>query len=155
MALMTVSGRVRAGTDPDLRFAPSGTAVARVRAVASRNKKNDAGEWETTDEMWFSVTAFGPLAEQIAETITKGQEFWLLGEICEETWTTEGGEERKTIKVYANAVNAIPRRDQPARVGGAGGGGGGAQQYAGGGGAGSAPGDPWGAPSNQPEEPPF
>lgn len=112
MALLTVNGVARAATDPDLKFSPTGLPIASVRAVASKSKKNDRDEWETVSEMWFSVTAFGALGEWMVEALSKGQQFNLLGEIYEEEWETSEGEKRKTLKVIANGINPIPRRDQ-------------------------------------------
>lgn len=112
MALLTTSGIVRVGTDPTLKFLPSGMAVTDFRAVASRNKKKDDGSWETSHEMWFTVTCFNALAEHAAEHVTKGDQAYLFGEIYEEEWTTQEGETRKTLKVIANAVQPIPKRPQ-------------------------------------------
>lgn len=158
MALLTVNGIIYVATDPELRFAPSGMAIASFRAVASKSKKNAAGEWENDKEMWFGVTAFGHLAEFVAEHVSKGDNAKLSGEIYEEEWETNEGEKRKTIKVIADGVNPLPKRDRS-----------GGQQSSGGqqqrpqqqsqpsespwGPPPGSQGTPWGAP--QPEEPPF
>lgn len=156
MALLTVNGIARVATDPDLKFTPSGTAVLSFRAVASKSKKNDRDEWETVNEMWFSVTAWGRLAEWGTEVLEKGQEFNLLGEIYEEEYETRDGEKRKSLKVTARGFDPIPKRNQQ----------GGQRQPQQQGGYSQQPqgysqppaqggGDPWAAPGVQGDEPPF
>lgn len=135
--LLTVNGKVRAGTDPELRFTPGGVAVCSVRAVASRNKRQDDGTWTTIHEMWFTVTGWRALAEQMAETIVKGQEFNLLGEIFEEEYDTREGGKAKAIKVEALAVSAVPPRDQPTQP------------------TAPAAADPWATSAPSSDEPPF
>jgi single-strand DNA-binding protein len=145
VALLTVNGVVRVGTDPELRFSPGGTAVASFRAVASRSKKNDRDEWETTHEMWFGVTAFGHLAEFVAEHVEKGAQVNLLGEIYEEEYETQQGEKRRTIKVLCHGLDPLPKRDgaggsnRPAQV----------REQA------PAQESPWGPPPGQDDQPPF
>lgn len=154
MSLLTVNGICRAATDVELKFAPSGIAVASWRAVASKSRKSDTDPsgWETVSEMWFSCVAFGSLAEYAANGLSKGQQFNLLGEVYEEEWTTKEGEQRKTLKVTANAINPIPRKEQgqqqrPAQQPAAQGGQWPATQQGG---------DPWGAPADyDPNSPPF
>ena len=151
MALLTVNGIVYVATDPELRFAPSGMAICSLRAVASKSKKNAAGEWENDKEMWFSVTAFGHMAEFIAEHVSKGDNANLSGEIYEEEWETNEGEKRKSIKVIANGLNPLPKRDRQQSSGGS------QQRPQQGGQAQSGPPaeSPWGPPPGQHDEPPF
>jgi single-strand DNA-binding protein len=145
MALLSVSGIARAVADPDLKFSPSGVAVCRLRGVASRSKKNERDEWEDAEQLWFDVTGFRQIAEQMAETIVKGQQFQILGRIYEEEWETNEGEKRKSIKIFADAIAAIPKRENSQSQGGQ-------RQQQGWGQQQSS--DPWaGAP--QAEEPPF
>lgn len=112
MALFTVAGSVYVGSDPELRFAPSGTAVCKFRAGTSRSKKMDDGSWETSHELWTTVVAFGPLAEHIAETLQKGNQAYVAGQIYENKWTNQEGEEKKNVEVLADAVQIIPKRGE-------------------------------------------
>lgn len=154
MPHLQITGVLRAGTDPDLKFSPSGLAIATVRAVASRSKKNDNDEWEDIEPSWYKVTAFGPLAELLADKIEKGKRFHIMGDHSIEEWETKEGEKRTTDKIVARALFPYEERNQ---------GGGQARQRQGN--TQSAPqqespwgpqqtGDPWGtAPSSS--EPPF
>lgn len=115
MSLPTTSGIFRAGSDPDLRFSPSGTPVAKFRAVASSNRKKDDGTWETTGEIWVTVIAFYDLAEYVANSVVKGQQVTLLGKIQNREYTTDDGEKRYALEVLADAVQPLRSRDsQPA-----------------------------------------
>lgn len=113
MPLPKVSGVFRVGSDYEIRFAPSGIAVGSFRAVGSQSKKLDNGDWETTAEIWVSVTVFGKLAEVYAELgIVKGVEVDVLGNISIEEWETKDNEKRTTVKIIADAVGVRPKRDR-------------------------------------------
>lgn len=69
MSTTTLAGRV--GSDPELRYSSNQTPVANFRFAASRRKKAADGTWgdETT---WWTVTAFGNLAEDVKAGVAKG-----------------------------------------------------------------------------------
>lgn len=149
MPLPKVSGVFRVGSDYDLRFAPSGIAVGSFRAVGSQSKKNDNDEWETTAEIWVTVTVFGKQAEACANLeIVKGAQVDILGSISIEDWETKDGEKRQTVKVIADAIGVREQRDQR-------GGGQQRQQQAPQQAGRQGDPDPWGPPSGSVEEPPF
>lgn len=140
---MTIEGRVVG--DPELRFAPSGVAVGRMRVVASDRRKNDQGEWEDADTLWIDITCFKQIAENMAESIVDKDLIVAVGKIRTEQWEDkETGEKRSKIAMIADAVAAdlkfrtIPhgagraqRSSEPARSN-----------------------DPW-STGDQPDEPPF
>lgn len=104
--LPLVSGEFRAVTDSTLRFTPTGMAVAEFRAVADKKKKNEAtGEWEDDKICWITVTCFRKLAENVAESVTKGTLVEVIGYLQTEDWETKEGEKRTTIRVIANRVS--------------------------------------------------
>lgn len=146
MANLNVMGVIRAGGDPELKFSPSGTPYAYFRGVASKSKK-EGDEWVDVNTTWYQFTAFGPLAEFVAEHVSKGSQCNVFGETYSEEWTTDDGEKRTTLKVVLRGLDVIPRRDNN----------GGGNQHRGtpqnqrqeqGGG------DPWGR-DNATSEPPF
>ena len=75
----TITGRL--GRDPELKFANSGTAVLRLNVAVGRRKK-DGNEW-TEETVWMEVTCFGDLAENAAETLSKGDEIIAQGYVEE------------------------------------------------------------------------
>lgn len=152
--LPTVTGEFRAGADPTLRFAPSGVAVSELRAVASSRKKDEDGKWVDDKSVWVTITTFRQLAENVAETITKGDLVVVSGKLQVEEWEDKDGAKRTSVKViadhigpalaYATAkVSKTERRES-----------GGSQQQTP---QGQDHGDPWAAPASttQTEEPPF
>ncbi len=102
LPLITMEGRVVA--DPELRFAPSGTAVTRMRMVASSRKKNEAGEWEDDKTFWITVTCFKKLAENVAESIVKGDLVNVTGRIQTDEWEKDG-QKQTAPSVIADTVS--------------------------------------------------
>lgn len=92
MALASMSGTGRLTGDPELRFAPSGMAVATVNlAFNARRLNKDTQEWEDGDVFFVRGTAFKQLAENIAETLAKGVEVHVSGRLKTEQWEDKNG----------------------------------------------------------------
>ncbi len=108
----TITIRGRMVEDWDLRFAASGKAWATARVVSSRNQKNQAGEWEEKDTTFVSVKVFGASAEQIAESLEKGDLVTVVGRLVQENWETDSGEKRSKLVVIADEVAATVRHHQ-------------------------------------------
>lgn len=102
--LPRVAIECRAVTDPELRFAATGTAVTRLRVVASDRRKNANDEWEDGDQLWLSVTCFKQLAENVAESVTKGDLIIVTGRIKTDEWETREGEKRSAIVMIADVI---------------------------------------------------
>jgi len=100
------------GKKPELRFFESGNKVASW-SIAFTDKKD--GETQ-----WFNVDAWGPLAEVVAAEVDKGQRVVVEGRLKVESWTTRDNEQRKTLKISANAVKRV-RADSSSYGGGGGG----------------------------------
>ena len=103
---LTIEGRL--AQDPELRFAPSGTAIASLRVVASDRRLNrDTGEWEDGDTLWIDVTCFKQLAENVVESFVKGDLLLIMGKLKTEEWEDRsGGGKRSKIAMIADAVGA-------------------------------------------------
>jgi single-strand DNA-binding protein len=95
----------RAAADPDLRFAQSGAAVCRLRLVASDRRKNPQTDaWEDGDTLWINATCFKQLAENVAESVQKGDLLVVTGKIKTDEWTTQEGDKRSTIAMICDTV---------------------------------------------------
>lgn len=106
---VTLNGTV--GRDPELRFTPAGKAVATISVVTSRGVKNDDGKWENHEETWWRVTAWEKLAENITETVRKGDPVIVVGRAFTEKYTDKDGNERQVLKVNAyNVAVDLSRR---------------------------------------------
>lgn len=102
--LPQVQAEVRAVTDTELRFSPSGVAVASFRAVANSRKKQDDGTWVDDKSCWLKVTAFKKLAENIAESVLKGQLVTVTGKLQTEEWEDKDGQKRSTTVLIADTI---------------------------------------------------
>jgi single-strand DNA-binding protein len=96
--LPQLSGEFTVVADPELKFGQgSGTAVARVRLVANSRKLNkETNEWEDADTLWMTGTAFGRLAENIAESVTKGSRVVVQGRLKTDSWEKDGQKKSAT-----------------------------------------------------------
>jgi single-strand DNA-binding protein len=104
LPLVTIEGRVV--DDPELRFTPSGLALAKFRIVASSRKKNEQDEWVDDKTLWIDATCWRQLAENVAESIGKGDLITVVGRLQTEEWTNKEGEKRSKISVTADSVAA-------------------------------------------------
>lgn len=91
MSLPTITGVGRLTADPDMRFTSSGKAVASVTIAFNNRRKNpQTQEWEDGDTFFVRGTAWERLAENITETLAKGMEVLVTGELRTERWEKDG-----------------------------------------------------------------
>ena len=103
---VTLQGRLT--RDPELRFTQGGTAVAQFAVVTVRRvKKND--EWVDEDVSFWDCTAFGPMAENIVESMEKGTSVIVTGNMRQESWTTKEQEKRTSWRVNVDDVGVSVR----------------------------------------------
>lgn len=105
MTLPLVLGEFRVGTEPKLRFTPSGMAVSELRAVASSRKKDEStGEWADDKSAWVTVVSFRQLAENVAESIEQGALIVVQGRLHVEDWQDGEGAKRTSVKIVADFI---------------------------------------------------
>lgn len=99
---VTICGSM--GRDPDLRFTPTGQAVATFSVAVNRRwQDRQTQEWrEDTD--WIDCVAWGSLAENCAESLTKGCRVIVTGRFSQRSWNTEDGQKRSKVEVVADEV---------------------------------------------------
>ncbi|MFJ9558069.1 single-stranded DNA-binding protein [Nocardiopsis sp. NPDC101807] len=119
MALPTIHHTFRLVADPVVRVLPSGNALAKLRLAANSSKKNEAGEWVDADRFFIDATAFGRVAEAVAEAdLRQGDEVTARGRIKTgewETgeWETAEGEKRSGDELLVDELARpvrVPRR---------------------------------------------
>ncbi|GAA2413674.1 MULTISPECIES: single-stranded DNA-binding protein [Mycobacteriaceae] len=163
---ITVIGNLTA--DPELRFTPSGAAVANF-TVASTPRMFDrqSNEWKDGEALFLRCNIWREAAENVAESLTRGSRVIVTGRLKQRSFETREGEKRTVMEVEVDEIGpslryATAKVNKANRSGGGGGGfggGGGSRQPAGGGGAPAD--DPWGsAPASgsfggADDEPPF
>ena len=95
--------------DPELRFGGSGTPVLRLSVAVNKSKKNDSGGWDN-EGMFFDVTAFGDLAENVASSLVKGNRVTVTGRLDVEKWQDkETGANRTKVAIIADDISASLR----------------------------------------------
>ena len=162
---ITIVGNLTA--DPELRFTPSGAAVANFTVASTpRIYDRQSGEWKDGEALFLRCNIWREAAENVAESLTRGSRVIVTGRLKQRSFETNEGEKRTGREVEVEEIGPSLRY-APAKVNKAGRGGGGGG-FGGGGGGGSrpaaaqaAPEDPWGsAPASgsfggSDDEPPF
>lgn len=99
---ITIVGNV--SRDPELRFTPSGQAVANFSVAVSRRKKN-GDQWEDVLEGFFNCIAWRNMAENVAESLAKGDRVIVTGKLQQRSWEDKnGGGKRSAVEVQVDDV---------------------------------------------------
>ncbi|TDC80133.1 single-stranded DNA-binding protein [Micromonospora sp. KC606] len=159
--------------DPELRFTPSGAAVAKFRVASTpRFMDKASGEWKDGEPLFLACTVWRQAAEHVAESLQRGARVIVSGRLRQRSYETREGEKRTVIELEVDEIGpslryATAKVQKMSRSGGGGGGGGGFGSGGGGGqgGGGGNFDDPWasaapapsrgGSGGNFDEEPPF
>jgi single-strand DNA-binding protein len=90
--------------DPELRFTPSGAAVANFGLAVNRRWRNQqTNEWEEQTS-FFDIVCWRELAENVTESLTKGSRVMVSGRLDQRSWETQDGEKRSKVEVVADEV---------------------------------------------------
>ncbi|HEX4979113.1 MAG TPA: single-stranded DNA-binding protein [Acidimicrobiales bacterium] len=90
--------------DPELRFTPSGAANATFGLAVNRRWQNrQTNEWEEAVS-FFNVVCWRDLADNVAESLSKGARVIVTGRLEQRSWETEQGEKRSVVEVVADEV---------------------------------------------------
>jgi single-strand DNA-binding protein len=147
--IITVVGNLT--DDPELRFTPSGAAVANFTVASTpRTFNRETSQWEDGEAMFLRCSIWRQAAENVAESLVKGTRVVVQGRLKQRSFETREGEKRTVIELEADEIGPSLRfaTAKVTRAGRSSGGGGygGAQ----GGGQGGAPAnDPWATPAPQ------
>jgi single-strand DNA-binding protein len=106
--IITVVGNLTG--DPELRFTPSGAAVANF-TVASTPRTFDraTNEWKDGDAMFLNCSVWRQVAENVAESLTKGMRVIVQGRLKSRTYETQSGERRTVFEVEVDEVGPCLR----------------------------------------------
>ncbi len=94
--------------DPELRYTSSGNAVANLAIAVSRKHKDRNDEW-VEETSFFEVTAWNTLAENVAESMTKGARAIVTGRLEQQSWESPDGDKRSAVKVIADDIGPSMR----------------------------------------------
>ena len=121
------------GRDPEVRYAPSGSAICNVSIATTRNWKNrDSGERQEETE-WHRVVFYDKLAEIAGEYLKKGRSVYVEGRLKTRKWQDKEGKDNYTTEIIADQMQMLGGREGGGGYGGEGEGGGGGYSRGGGG----------------------
>lgn len=96
---------------PELKYSPSGTAIASFGLAVNRKFKQNE---ELKEEVCFlDVTVFGKQAESAAQYLDKGRQALVEGRLQQQRWETDGGEKRSKLVVIAESVVFVGHKQEP------------------------------------------
>jgi single-strand DNA-binding protein len=99
----TIVGNVTA--DPILRMSANGRGVIRFDVAINRQRFNrDTNQYDDLPPVFHRVVAFGPLAQNAAETLRKGIEVVVVGQMADDSYETETGEKRRQVVIEAQVI---------------------------------------------------
>jgi single-strand DNA-binding protein len=148
--VITVVGNLT--DDPELRFTPSGAAVAKFRIASTpRTLDRQSGEWKDGEPLFLACNIWRDAAEHVAESLQRGTRVIVQGRLRQRSYETREGEKRTVYELEVDEIGpslryATAKVQRMSRSGGGGGGfgasnGGGNRQSSGGGGGNFD--DPW------------
>jgi single-strand DNA-binding protein len=90
---------------PELKFLTSGQSAVKLSVAVNRRWQNrQTQEWEERVS-YFDVVAYGPLAENVANSVEQGTRVTVTGRLEQRTWETDNGEKRSVIEINADDVS--------------------------------------------------
>jgi len=137
--VITVIGNLT--NDPELRFTPSGAAVASFTVASTpRTLDRESGQWKDGDPLFLRCSVWRQYAENVAESLTKGMQVLVQGRLKQRSYETREGEKRTVVELDVDDVGPTLRfstaKVTKAQRSSGGGGGGGYNSGGGGGGGG-------------------
>ena len=101
--VITVVGNLT--DDPELRFTPSGAAVAKFR-IASTPRMFDkaSGEWKDGEPLFLSCNVWRQAAENVAESLTRGTRVIVQGRLRQRSYETREGEKRTVMEIEVDEI---------------------------------------------------
>lgn len=101
------------GRDPEMRYTPSGRPVTTFSVATTRNWKTAEGERRESTE-WFTIVAWGSLAEICKEHLVKGQQVYIEGRLQTRRWDDDDGNKRQATEIVAREMVMLGQRKKRA-----------------------------------------
>jgi len=98
------------GRDPELRYIPSGTAVAQFSLATTDNWTAKTGEKQEKTE-WHRIVVWGKLAEVVSQYLKKGRQVYVEGSLQTRQWDDRNGQKRSTTEIKALQVVFLGRAE--------------------------------------------
>ncbi|HYI67112.1 MAG TPA: single-stranded DNA-binding protein [Candidatus Limnocylindrales bacterium] len=97
------------GADPELRYTPSGKAVADLRIAVNNGVKQPDGSW-SDDTLWINAAVWEQAAERLAEQLRKGNKVYAEGQLMRRDYTTNDGRAGTSLELRFARVFSLERR---------------------------------------------
>ena len=111
------------GKDPEIKYTPSGTAVANFSIATGERFKDEEGQWQERTE-WHNIVAWDKLAEIIGQYVKKGSKLYVEGKLQTRSWDDkQSGEKKYRTEIVAQDISLLSGRGE---------GGGSSEEYSGG-----------------------
>ncbi|TAN85660.1 MAG: single-stranded DNA-binding protein [Gallionella sp.] len=94
------------GKDPEVRYMPSGEAIANITLATTDTWKDKSGEKQEKTE-WHRVSFFGRQAEVVGEYLKKGSQIYVEGRIQTRKWQDKDGQDRYTTEIVADRMQML------------------------------------------------
>ncbi|HAS3626290.1 TPA: single-stranded DNA-binding protein [Vibrio cholerae] len=95
------------GQDPEVRYMPSGGAVANITIATSETWRDKATGEQKEKTEWHRVTLYGKLAEVAGEYLRKGSQVYIEGQLQTRKWQDQSGQDRYSTEVVVQGYNGI------------------------------------------------
>jgi single-strand DNA-binding protein len=106
------------GKDPEVKYTPSGTAVAKFSLATNEGYKDKAGQWQERTE-WHNIVAWQRLAEIVGEYVKKGSKVYIEGRLQTSSWDDkETGQKKYKTEIIANDLVLLSGRGEGDAEGG-------------------------------------
>jgi single-strand DNA-binding protein len=100
------------GKDPEIKYTPSGTAVAKFTLATNERYKDKAGEWQDRTE-WHNIVAWQRLAEIVGEYLKKGSKAYIEGRLQTSSWEDkQSGEKKYRTEIIAQDLVLLSGRGE-------------------------------------------
>ncbi len=100
------------GKDPEVKYTPQGTPVAKFSLATNERYKDKSGEWQDRTE-WHNITAWQRLAEIAGEYLKKGSQVYVEGRLRTDSWDDkESGQKKYRTEIVVNDMVLLGGRGQ-------------------------------------------
>jgi single-strand DNA-binding protein len=98
--------------DPELRYTPNGAAVCKVRIAVNRRYQDANGQWKDGETSYFTINAWRTLAENAAESLTRGMRVGVTGPLNYRTWENQEVEADEVAPSLKWATASVTRQSR-------------------------------------------
>ncbi|AUR85685.1 single-stranded DNA-binding protein [Vibrio phage 1.079.O._10N.286.45.E9] len=95
------------GNDPEIKYPPSGGAVANISIATSESWRDKATGEQKEKTEWHRIAIFGKLAEIAGEYLRKGSQVYIEGQLQTRKWQDQSGQDRYTTEVVVKGFNGV------------------------------------------------